>query len=133
GRRHRVRAGLNGPAHRLGRGGRVGRALSTSYWPIAWPAPEPVTLIIHTKASALELPVRPARREDEALTPFPPPESAPPLKQTWLRPAHLDWTITKDIVNGEVRYARDSDDGKRRLDEIDWTASVRSQKPRAIR
>jgi hypothetical protein len=124
---------LNETAHRFGKGSRVRLALSTSYWPIVWPAPEPVTLTIHTRASALDLPVRPPRREDEALAPFLPPESAPPLKQTWLRPAHLDWTITKDIVTGEVRYARDSDEGKRRLDEIDWTVAVRSKKALTIR
>ena len=133
GRRYKVTVRLNETAHRFGKGSRVRLALSTAYWPIVWPAPEPVTLTIHTKASALELPVRPTRREDDRLAPFLPAESAPPLKQTWLRPAHLDWTITKDIVSGEVRYARDSDDGKRRLDEIDWTVAVRSKKVLTIR
>jgi putative CocE/NonD family hydrolase len=128
GRRYKVIVRLNETAHRFGKGSRVRLALSTAYWPIVWPAPEPVTLTIHTKASALELPVRPARREDDRLAPFLPAESAPPLKQTWLDPPHLDWTITKDVVTGDVHYARDSDEGRRRLDEIDWTVAVRSKK-----
>ena len=58
-------------------GHRIGLALSSSYWPIAWPSPELATLTIDTGATMLTLPVRPPRPEDATLRPFDPPESAP--------------------------------------------------------
>ena len=39
-------------------------ALSTRYWPMAWPMPEPVTQSLHTGASTLELPIRTASAAD---------------------------------------------------------------------
>jgi putative CocE/NonD family hydrolase len=133
GRRYRVRVQLNDCAHRFGKGNRVRLALSTSYWPIAWPAPEPVTLTIHTAGSQLVLPVRPRRPADARLPAFPPAESAAPLRQTELRPAQSDWSVTKDIASGEVRWRREADEGERRIDEIDWTVGARTDKTLAIR
>src|SRR5258707_237509 len=83
-RRSTVTVGLQETAHRFANGSRVPRALSTAYSPIVWPAPEAVTLTFPTKASALELPVRPAGREADRLAPLGPAGSGPPLKQTWL-------------------------------------------------
>ena len=52
---------LNDIAHCFPVGHRLRIAIATAYWPLVWPAPEPVTLGIYTGASALELPVRLAR------------------------------------------------------------------------
>jgi uncharacterized protein len=48
GKRYRVRVKLNDCAQRIGRGNRLRIAVSTSYWPIVWPSPQPVTLSIFT-------------------------------------------------------------------------------------
>ena len=61
GKRYRVRVQLNDIAHVFPAGHRIRVAVSTSYWPIAWPSPEPVTLTLYAGASTLELPVRPPR------------------------------------------------------------------------
>lgn len=73
--RRRVRLPLEAVAHCFHSGHRARLAVSTAYWPLAWPSPEPVTLTLHRWA--LELPVRPPRPADAALAPFAPPEGAP--------------------------------------------------------
>jgi uncharacterized protein len=55
-------------------------ALSTAYWPMIWPSPENVTLLI--LGGTLDLPVRPPRASDARLLPLPGPESAPPERPT---------------------------------------------------
>jgi putative CocE/NonD family hydrolase len=133
GRRYKVAVKLNDCAHRFGKGNRIRLALSTAYWPIVWPAPEPVTLTVHTGGSALVLPVRPRNPADARLPAFPPPESAEPLRETVLRQGRSEWTIAKDIATGEVRYQRLADEGLSRIDDIDWTWGARTDKTLSIR
>ena len=75
GRRYRVRVQLADAAHAFAPGHRIRLALSTSYWPIAFPPPTPVTLSVHCAGSTLTLPERAVRAEDEAVR-FAPPEQA---------------------------------------------------------
>jgi hypothetical protein len=65
-----VTIALNHTAWALPAGHRLRLALSTAYWPIAWPPPESVTLAV--AAGEVGLPVRPPRAADEGL-----PELAP--------------------------------------------------------
>src|SRR5262249_46176686 len=76
-----VRLQLNGRGEGVAAGHRLRLALSTGYWPMAWPSPEPVTLTVHAHESVLELPVRPSQAEP-ALPDFPPPEMASPIAVT---------------------------------------------------
>ena len=105
GRRIRARVTLNDIAHVFAKGRRLRISISTSYWPIAWPAPERATLTVFTGASALELPVRPARAEDSRLRGFEPPESAPGPKETELRPAKFRRAVEHDLATGEIVHA----------------------------
>jgi len=73
--RRRVRIPLEATAHSFPPGHRIRLAISTAYWPIAWPSPVPVTLTVH--GWTLELPARPPRPEDAGLAPFGPAEAAP--------------------------------------------------------
>ena len=77
GHRYRVVVHLNDVAHAFPQGHVVRVAVSTCYWPVVWPSPEPVTLTLFTGTGHLDLPVRPARTGDEELPPFGPPEQAP--------------------------------------------------------
>ncbi|MEF8834516.1 MAG: CocE/NonD family hydrolase [Halofilum sp. (in: g-proteobacteria)] len=101
GRRYRVRVPLKHVGQRLLPGHRLRLAISTSYWPLAWPAPEPVTLRVHTDGSHLELPLRPTRDEGETITPFaaPPPEAAAP--HTFIEPPDNGWQLHEDLASGE--------------------------------
>ncbi len=67
----------NDTAHVFAAGSRIRLALSTSYWPMVWPAPNPVRLEVHEQGCELLLPVRAPRPEDDALPPFAPPRAAP--------------------------------------------------------
>jgi len=83
GQRYRVRIQLNDAGSVFPAGHRIRLALSTAYWPMIWPAPEPATLLI--SGGTLELPVRPPQAADALLKPLPDPESAPPEKPTIIR------------------------------------------------
>jgi putative CocE/NonD family hydrolase len=90
-------------AHAFPAGHRIGLALSTCYWPIAWPSPELATLTVDCAASALVLPVRPPRPEDADLAPFGPPEQAPDTPAL----AHPVATrfprrVTRDLLSGRM-------------------------------
>lgn len=111
GRRYRVRVQLNDIAHAFPAGHRIRVAISTSYWPVAWPSPEPVTLSVFPGASSLELPVRPPRSEDEALTPFAESECAPSPGQTKLHPVECQRTIQRDLETRETLYTIFGDGG----------------------
>jgi hypothetical protein len=119
GRRYRVRLELRDVAQAFPSGHRVRLALSTAYWPIVWPAPEPVTLTVFTGASTLELPVRPPDPADAELPPLPPPEAPPPLRTTVLEPARATRTIHHDVADGIVTQETCQDSGLYRLDDID--------------
>jgi len=73
GREYPVELPLDYCAHRFSAGSRVRVAISTSYWPLILPSPEPVTLTVRTGLSRISLPVRPLRPEDDKLRPFEPP------------------------------------------------------------
>jgi predicted acyl esterase len=88
GRRYRVRIRLNDAGAMLPAGHRIRLALSTSYWPMVWPAPEPATVTIH--GGSLYLPVRVPRREDAAIA-FAPVDSAPADNPATVRPGVVRW------------------------------------------
>ena len=100
GKRYRVRVQLDDVAYSSPKGHRIRLAISNSYWPLIWPSPEPVLITLLSGAkSELTLPVRGKRKEK--LRPFPPPESAPPLKQRYIREASNYRTSEMDIASGE--------------------------------
>jgi hypothetical protein len=80
GERYRVRLQLNDCGTTFPAGHRIRLALSTTYWPMVWPAPHDATVTI--LAGTLDLPLRPSRPEDAALPSFPVAETAPPARDT---------------------------------------------------
>src|SRR5262249_59207030 len=76
GKRYSVRVPLEAVAYAFPPGHRIALSISSAYWPVAWPSPEPATLTVFAGASRLELPVRPPRRGDAGLRPFAAPEAA---------------------------------------------------------
>jgi hypothetical protein len=117
GQRYRVRVQLNDAAQAFPAGHRVRLAVSTAYWPIVWPSPEPVTLTIF--GGSFELPLRPPSPEGEALPPLPPPELPAPLATTTLEPGRSSRVIHHDVVRGLVTLEIVQDSGRYRLDGID--------------
>ncbi|PTX64286.1 hypothetical protein C8P63_10369 [Melghirimyces profundicolus] len=98
GKKERVKIHMNEIAHSFQPGHRFRISVSTVYWPLAWPSPEPVTLTIDPYHSQAILPVRPSNQEvDSRLTSFPSPESAkvePPVQKS---SSEQNWLITHDL------------------------------------
>ena len=86
-------------------------AVSSAYWPIAWPAPGRVTISVYPGASRLLLPVRPASEIDDRLARFGPPECARIPEATQLRPAQLKRTYERDLTSSDTVYSVYSDGG----------------------
>ncbi len=127
GERYRVVVRLNGCAHSFAPGHRIRVALSTSYWPLAWPAPEPVRLEVFTGSSNLGLPVRPVDESDEvSVRPFDEPEGAEPIAVTQLEPGDHRWTVTRDLVGYESALEVVKDLGVVYFDEIDLEVARRA-------
>jgi hypothetical protein len=118
GERMRVSVQLNDVAHAFAAGNRLRVALSTSYWPLVWPSPEPVTLSLFTGASTLILPSRKPRPEDAKLRPFGDPESAEPLVKTYHRPAVGRRWVERDIGAGTTTYRIEEDMGNFTIEHL---------------
>ena len=108
GKRYVVTLRMNDTAHAFPAGHKIRLAVSTCYWPIAWPAPQPVTLSLFTGKSFVDLPVRPPDPADSELRPFEPPERAA-AETTELRPAALKRVIERDRSTGETVYTISSE------------------------
>jgi putative CocE/NonD family hydrolase len=112
GRRYTVQVALNHVAYAFPPGHRMRIAVSTSYWPITWPAPEPTTLSLYAGLSTLELPVRPPDPADAELRPFKTPERGPRETRTKLRPLEFKRAIERNLATNETVYTLVSDGGE---------------------
>ncbi|MFP3982812.1 MAG: CocE/NonD family hydrolase [Desulfurivibrionaceae bacterium] len=121
GRRYRVRVKLNDVGQRFPAGNRIRLAISSSYWPLAWPPPEPVRQTIYTGGCCLRLPVRRFRPEDENLRDLGEPREMPGLATTMLAPAEREWTVTHNLASNEVALNVINNDARLYLDEIGIT------------
>lgn len=95
-------------AYRLPAGHTLRVAVSSCYWPLVWPSPEPVTLTIH--GGVLALPVRDAAGEAEWS--FEAPEAAAPWRTATLRTTSNSRTVERDPSTGSVTLAIVDDFGE---------------------
>ena len=128
GQRYRARVALNGVAHAFPAGHRIRLSLSTSYWPLAWPPPEPVGLTVFLGHSALELPIRPYDDSDAGVVPigFGEPEGTEPLTTTQLLPGEQGWHVSRDLISYESALEVVKDLGTVRFDAIDLDVTRRA-------
>jgi putative CocE/NonD family hydrolase len=111
-------------AHAFQPGHRIRLALSTSYWPIVWPAPAEPTLTLLTEAASFELPVRAPRAEDKDLRAFEEPETAPLPATTDVTEGKTTGRVRHDPETGEMFREFEADfteDGEPALTRIDAT------------
>jgi putative CocE/NonD family hydrolase len=101
GKKTTVSLRLNDIAYAFAPGHRIRVAVSTSYWPMVWPSPEPVRLSLFTGASTLTLPVRPPRAADAAVR-FAEAESGPPMRTTQKEPPEFSRVIERNVATGET-------------------------------
>jgi uncharacterized protein len=118
GQRTTVRLRMNEVAQRVPAGHRIRLALSSSYWPLIWPAPEPFTLDVDCSASTLEIPFHP-RREDSGSSPeLGSPAGARPAATTALETGKNEWTVSHQLSDDTHTLEVVDDSGVRRLDAI---------------
>jgi hypothetical protein len=117
GRRYKIALTLNNIAQRFPAGHRIRLAVSSSYWPLAWPSPKPARLTIHTEGSRLILPVRPRRAEDEGLRSLGEPRMAPAPVTTLLAPPQHQWTVNLDLGSNRVALQVINNEARLRLDD----------------
>lgn len=123
---YKVRMPLIDTAYSFAKGHRIRVAISTTYWPLIWPSPEPVTLTLAAGRSALHLPVRPRTKQDDRPPRFKPPESAPAFTRTALTPGGRNRTIRTDLGKRETVVEVTDTSGRNRYDDIDLIAEARS-------
>ncbi|MEU4179662.1 CocE/NonD family hydrolase [Streptomyces sp. NPDC026589] len=118
GRRCRVRVPLNGVAQAFPPGHRVRLSLSTSYWPLVWPAPEPVLLTVHEDGGELTLPVRPTEEPDGMpQAEFGEPEGCRPPPVTRLTEPEQAWNVSRSLVDYHSALDIVKDRGTQRYEE----------------
>lgn len=130
---YRVRIPLCGVAQRLEPGHRLRLALSTTYWPIAWPSPVPAKVTVRCGSSLLRLPRRvvdPA--QEPVLAPFGEPEGSAPGALEEIRPRNTARSLDhleELIGEGRVDLRRTRDRGAWRTvdtdEEYDTTGEMR--------
>ena len=123
GRRYRVTVRLNDVGYAFAPGHVIRVAISTCYWPVIWPAPEPVCLTLFTGNGRLILPVRPPSADDKSLKEFEPPERAPKPVHTHLAPGTLNRVIERDLTTNQTIYRVSGKDARTWLEDIDLAVS----------
>ncbi len=113
----RVSVRLNGVAQIVPEGHRLRLALSTSYWPLAWPPPEPVQMTVYPEESTVVLPLRDAPDEIVRENPFEPAEGAPALETTVLESPQQNWVVSRDLAADRSTLEVIDDQGTYRIDD----------------
>ncbi|MEJ2603839.1 MAG: CocE/NonD family hydrolase [Gammaproteobacteria bacterium] len=126
GHRYRVQVRLNEAAHRFPAGHRLRLAVSTSYWPLAWPAPEPVRIELHVEGSRLVLPVRPRRPAEEPLEDFGEPRGAPALERHVIAGEHHNWLVHRDLATDVATLEVINDSGRYVMRDIELEVATKS-------
>jgi putative CocE/NonD family hydrolase len=121
---YRVVIQLNDVAQHFPRGHRLRISLSTSYFPLACPPPEPVRLTINTTESRLLLPVR--RHRDETLC-FSEAERSPSGQRVQLTEEHHNWRVIRDLATDTSTLEVIDDKGTYRLEDIDMTVRGKAE------
>ncbi len=116
GRVYRLRVRLNDVGYHFSAGHRLRLAVSSSYWPMAWPVPEPSTLTLHLGDSLLSLPLRAAK---DIPVGFEHAECARPTATTLIRPGRRLRKLEFDRETGRTHYRVEDDFGTTHLEEAD--------------
>lgn len=114
GKRYRMKIKLDDIAWRVPKGHRIRVALSTCYFPLMWPAPEPVTLTVYAGKSTLHLPLRKEIASEVPLS-WKAPEAAPPAEMTELRKASNRRDLRIDEATGAMTLEIEDDFGEQEI------------------
>ena len=123
---YRVRVRLNHIAQVFPRGHRLRLAVSTTYWPLAWPSPQSARLTILTGSSALTIPVWSTSTHDDKLRAFGKPEGAEGAPRRLIEAGHHNWLIHRDLASDQSTLEVINDNGIVHLEDIDLQVENRA-------
>jgi|GEM_PF-19122 len=126
GKKYTVRVQLNEIAHLVRKGHRIRLSISSSYWPVAWPPPEPAKLTITAGASRLLLPGIDDFQEHIMRRSFEKALVGPGARITQIQPKSYNWVTTKDMLSNITRVEVVKDEGRKRLEDIDMEVSIKT-------
>lgn len=112
---------LNDTGWRLKSGHRLRLALSSQFWPMAWPQPEQAQLTLDLEKCILEVPVRVCEKGSEITCPFEEPQAADAPAHEVIKPAKNSRQIHQDVPSREWVYDVRHDGGMIRFTDIDLT------------
>ena len=118
---YKVTLDFNYVAQRFPAGHQIRLSISSSYWPLAWPAPEPAKLTLHLKNSKIILPVRKTKESDLNLRDLGEPDEGRSMPTTLLVPSHREWEVKHNLATNEVILHVTNNDPQYTLDDINWT------------
>ena len=126
GRRYTVRVPLIDAAYSFAKGHRIRVAVSTTYWPLIWPSPEPVTLTLargqeHARRCRCGRRAGKTRRSGSSR-----PRRRAPFTRTALAPGGRNRVIRTDLGKNETVVEVTDTSGRNRYDDIDLVAEARS-------
>ncbi|MGQ0485631.1 MAG: CocE/NonD family hydrolase [Hyphomicrobiales bacterium] len=131
GKYYDVTVELNEIAQTVPAGFRLRLAVSTGYWPIAWPSPEPATVTVDPSKSAIELP-RLISEKGLARVKFAPVEKAQLAPHTIKDPGAETRHVILDIGEQRVNFTIKRNDGTYVIDEIGTEISLTKLKDLAL-
>jgi uncharacterized protein len=114
GRRYTMKIKMDDIAWRVPKGHKLRMSISTSYFPMMWPAPEPVTLTVYAGKSDLNLPIR-KKPESEKPVEFAEAQAAKPVVQKHLKKPSNKRDITVDPKTGETKMSIVDDFGTQEI------------------
>ncbi len=121
GEKYIIKLKLNHIAQHFRAGHKIRLSLSTSYWPLVWPSPEPATLTIQPNESILTLPVRGNGKEDGQLNDLGKPDLEDIMPSTLIVPPKREWQVIHNLATNEVTLHVTNNDAQYRIDPINWT------------
>jgi hypothetical protein len=124
GKRYRVRIALNDVAQSFPEGHRIRIAISSSYFPLAWPPPESTQLKIYTAGSRLVLPVRTPRVETIR---FPEAQAAGQSPKHQIRAGHHNWRVIRELDKDFSTLEVINDNGIYHLEDINLTVKQKTE------
>ena len=128
-----ARVEIDDIGHVFPAGHRIAVSVSSTYFPLVWPSPEPVCLTLQAGRCHLELPVRPPDPADDALSPFAVPVNGPGATSTPLSAGQgFRHDIVRDTTSMTVTEHIVFDDDTRRDDETGIVEGGRSESWHAV-
>ncbi len=110
---------MNYIAQHFPAGNQLRISISSSYWPLAWPSPEPAKLTIYPSESSIVFPKRTVGKRDSSRKALDKPGKLEELDTTLLVPSKREWIVERNLATNEVTLKIENDDPKYLLHHID--------------